>query len=193
MADVAEAAPAPKRSIIKTLFLLIVMIGLGGGGFFAGQFFSKDQLSPAEEVLRLIEHSAMDAKGMSDTGTASADGGDTPDMTPKEKGDEFETHYHQFPEKLTTNLKGSRRFLQVELGISTRYNEKVVENVVTHLVALKSDVLAIMSEFTEEQVTGIEGRNALAEAIRDTINARLEAEEGFGGVENVYFSNFVLQ
>jgi flagellar FliL protein len=33
----------------------------------------------------------------------------------------------------------------------------------------------------------------LAAAIRDAINARLTVLENFGGVEDVYFTSFVLQ
>jgi len=37
------------------------------------------------------------------------------------------------------------------------------------------------------------GREGLAGALRDAINAKLEALEGFGGVEEVHFTSFVLQ
>ena len=50
-----------------------------------------------------------------------------------------------------------------------------------------------MSEFTVEQVEGKTGRDQLADSIKDAINVRLEELEGFGGVEGVYFTSFVLQ
>ena len=49
-----------------------------------------------------------------------------------------------------------------------------------------------MSEFTVEQVEGKTGRDQLADSIKDA-NVRLEELEGFGGVEGVYFTSFVLQ
>ena len=33
----------------------------------------------------------------------------------------FETRYYEIPGSLTTNLKGSRRFLHISVGISTKY------------------------------------------------------------------------
>lgn len=50
-----------------------------------------------------------------------------------------------------------------------------------------------MSSFSEEDVTGQIGRDALAVALKDTMNARLEDLEGFGGIEGVYFPSFVMQ
>ena len=38
-----------------------------------------------------------------------------------------------------------------------------------------------------------DSREALAVALRDAINMKLEALEGFGGVEEVHFTSFVLQ
>ena len=60
-------------------------------------------------------------------------------------------------------------------------------------MALRSEVLGVVSEFTVEQVEGKTGRDQLADGIKDAINARLEELEGFGGVEGVYFTSFVLQ
>ena len=51
----------------------------------------------------------------------------------------------------------------------------------------------MISEFTEEDVKGQAGRDALAAALRVGLNVKLEDLEGFGGVEEVHFTSFVLQ
>jgi flagellar FliL protein len=66
-------------------------------------------------------------------------------------------------------------------------------NVETHKAAIRSDMLAVAGNFGEEQIAGREGREALATALRDVINERLVELEGFGGVEGVFFTSFVLQ
>ena len=40
---------------------------------------------------------------------------------------------------------------------------------------------------------GATGRDALAVALREAINTKLEDLEGFGVVEEVHFTSFVLQ
>ena len=62
-----------------------------------------------------------------------------------------------------------------------------------HQLALRSEVLGVVSEFTVEEVEGKVGRDDLADGIKNAINSRLEELEGFGGVEGVYFTAFVLQ
>ena len=77
--------------------------------------------------------------------------------------------------------------------MSTQYDQTVIDNIVAHEMALRSDMLAVLSGFSENDIQGVEGREALAAALRDAINKRLEALEGFGGVESVFFPTFMLQ
>ncbi|WP_417727051.1 flagellar basal body-associated FliL family protein [Roseovarius sp.] len=174
------------RFLKKILMWLLFALLLGGGGFGAGFYVSGGRLSPSQEVLRLIEL---------ETAIADADTETGPKRIPREKSETtaFETRYHEFPDPLTTNLKGSRRFLQIGVGVSTQYDESVIAHVETHAMALRSDMLAVISGFSEEDVEGTAGREALADALKTAINTRLETLEGFGGIESVFFPSFVLQ
>jgi flagellar FliL protein len=66
-------------------------------------------------------------------------------------------------------------------------------NIETHQLALRSEILNVMSEFTEEDIQGKAGREGLAKALADGINEKMLKLEGFGGVEEVHFTSFVLQ
>jgi flagellar FliL protein len=187
MADATANAPAKKKGgAMKSILLLVVGAGLAGGGFFGGKFFAESSMSPADEVLRLIEETSMEAADM---------GADGPMRVSKEMPDEeiFVTQYFEFPEPLTTNLKGSSRFLQLGIGLSTQYDETVLNNVQTHEMALRSDILAVLSTYTETDVEGTEGRDRLAEELLKIVNRRLEKLEGFGGIESVFFPTSVMQ
>ena len=83
--------------------------------------------------------------------------------------------------------------LQIGVGVSTQYDDTVMANVESHQLALRSVILGVISEFTEEDVKGQAGRDALAAALRVGLNVKLEDLEGFGGVEEVHFTSFVLQ
>ncbi|MFD0857499.1 flagellar basal body-associated FliL family protein [Roseovarius aquimarinus] len=173
-------------AIKKILVWVLVAAILGGGGFGAGLYFAGGRLSPSEEVLRLLEKETAES-------IASGDG--TPQRVARELPEEqqFETRYYEFPDPMTTNLRGTRQFLQVGVGVSTQYDETVIKHVETHAMALRSDMLAVISGFSEEEVQGTGGRDALAEAIKAAINTRLEALEGFGGIDGVFFPSFVMQ
>ena len=104
----------------------------------------------------------------------------------------FLTTYYGFPGNLTTNLRGSRKFIQLGIAVSTQYDDTVMANVDAHQLALARKS-SRDSAFSEEAVDGIQGRTNLSIAIRDAINTKLEQLEGFGGIEGVHFSNFVIQ
>ena len=114
-----------------------------------------------------------------------------PKITPEEEI--FATTYYEFPGNFTTNLKGSKKFLQISVGVSTQYDEQVMANVDSHQLSLRSEILTIMSTFSAEDIAGREGKQKLADALKEGINEVLVKVEGFGGVENVHFTSFVLQ
>ena len=66
-------------------------------------------------------------------------------------------------------------------------------NVESHQLALRSEILTIMSEFSSEDISGKEGKYNLADALKNGINEVLMKVEGFGGIENVQFTSFVVQ
>lgn len=190
----AEEEPKKKINFKKiALFGLgpIVLIGIGLG---VGAFLFMPTQTPVEQVEELIEKKLQQAGQL-----PSTDGEDEAAAEPEKvykdtpSTDTFVTSYYTFPDNFTTNLKGSKAFLQVSVGVSTQYDETVIENVEMHQLALRSEVLGVVSEFTVEEVEGKTGRDQLADGIKDAINKRLEDLEGFGGVEGVYFTAFVLQ
>ena len=83
--------------------------------------------------------------------------------------------------------------MQISVGVSTQYDETVMENVELHQLALRSEILGAVSEFAVEEIEGKDGRDNLSDRIKDAINVKLEELEGFGGVEGVFFTSFVLQ
>ena len=69
----------------------------------------------------------------------------------------------------------------------------MIANVELHQLALRSEVLGTVSDFTEEDIKGKAGRDRLAAKMVEAINAKLEVLEGFGGINSVHFTSFVLQ
>ena len=90
-------------------------------------------------------------------------------------------------------MLNSRKFLQVGLGVSTQYDDTVMGNVEGHQLALRSEILNTISEFSETDIQGKTGRESLAIALRESINLKLVDLEDFGGIQEVHFTSFVLQ
>ena len=206
MADEAEDEQK-KSNLVPILLaavggLLLIVIGLGVGYFL----FGGNSSDPSTEVEQIIERQegsraqspeADDAAAEEEPSDVELDenGNPIPKKMTKDVPDveTFVTTYYEFTGNMTTNLKNSRKFLQLGIGVATQYDEEVMANVDTHQVALRSEILTVMSEFTEQDISGREGKEKLSTAILNGLNARLEELEGFGGVERVHFTSFVLQ
>ena len=190
------AEDAPKR---KINFQKIALFGLGpivllGIGLGAGAFLFMPTQTPVEQVEELIEKKLKQAGQL-----PSADGLNEEDLEPQKVSKEtpvnetFVTSYYTFADNFTTNLNKSKQFLQISVGVSTQYDETVIENVEKHQMALRSEVLGVMGTYSVDDIDGKVGRDKLADSIKDAINVKLEDLEGFGGVEGVHFTSFVLQ
>ena len=190
----AEEAPKSKINFKKiALFGLgpIVLLGVGLG---AGAFLFMPTQTPVEQVEELIEKKLKQAGQL-----PSEDGVNEEDLEPQKLSKEtpanetFITSYYTFADNFTTNLNKSKQFLQISVGVSTQYDETVIENVEKHQMALRSEVLGVMGTYSVDDIDGKIGRDKLADSIKDAINVKLEDLEGFGGVEGVHFTSFVLQ
>ena len=209
MAEEKKDETESKGGIIKIAIMVVSGIVLLGIGLGLGMFLGGEDTDPSSEITQIIEkkenpdenenneeveeneevectEEEKDEEGNCPTGPKKM-----PKIVPEEEI--FATTYYEFPGNFTTNLKGSKKFLQISVGVSTQYDDTVMANVESHQLAMRSEILAIMSEFTPDDIAGREGKDILANALKDGINGVLEKLEGFGGVEDVHFTSFVLQ
>lgn len=194
MADEENEEPKKKSGLVKILLfvfagILLIAVGLGAGYFM----FGSQQPDPSEEIDAIIERTKDEADAEKQAALEQAENAAEKVAKEKPEAETFVTTYFEFPGTFTTNLRSSRKFLQLGLGVSTQYDESVMLNIETHQLALRSEILNVMSEFTEEDIQGKAGRESLAKALADGINEKMLKLEGFGGVEEVHFTSFVLQ
>ena len=193
MADDENNEPKKKSGILKILGFAFGGLFLVGAGLGAGFFmFGSTQPDPSEEIEQIIERKMVEAEEKKEADEKAEEGEakvakETPEI------DTFMTTYFEFPGTFTTNLMNSRRFLQVGLGVSTQYDDTVMENVEAHQLALRSEILNAISQFSESYIAVKNGREQLAKALTVAINNKLLALEDFGGVTEVHYTSFVLQ
>lgn len=197
MAD-DDDEPKKKSGILKILIFVVGGLAVLGIGLGAGYvLFGSQPDSPEQLAAGIIERNgpapaqseADDAEGGEDESRPK------PEKVTKEspKDEVFQTLYYEIPGTMTTNLRDSRRFLQIGVGISTRYDDEILRNVETNLPAIKAAILATLSGYGEEDVIGRDARKAMSVELAEVINEELELLEGFGGVESVLLTSFVMQ
>ena len=206
----AEPAPKKKGKLGKIIAMAVGAVVLLGGGVGAGLYAGgsgmvgaghvetdskKPQLVPKSEQKRAGEGGEGDSAGepaASSDGEAAAkhEGKPTP---VGDGGERYASNYYAIEKEFTANLQDSVHFIQVGIAVSTPYDNTVVQNIRTNDIAIRSAILMTLGDTTEDQVFTSQGKDALAKRLVASINRTLEQKEGFGGISNVYFTNFVVQ
>ena len=198
-----------KIAIFAVAGLVLLGVGLGIGALIFGGGSEPDPSAEVSEILEgknpekekqdenVEEENSEEDSEIEMECSENADGEE--ECVPKKKvkkvnvEEKFLTTYYEFPGNFTTNLRESKKFLQITVGVSTQYDEEVMVNVESHQLALRGIILGVMSEYSEQDVAGRDGKQGLADAVKDALNEFLEDKEGFGGVEGIHFTSFVLQ
>jgi flagellar FliL protein len=196
--DEPEKAPKKKGGMMKkliVLMLLLLVVGGLGGGYYAWQrgMFGGAKAAVAENIdgPRLVPKSEEKRASLSGDGKGEGASGSRTPMGVG--GDKYASTYYEMDKEFTSNLRDSVHFIQVGIAVSTPYDARVIENLKTHEIAVRSAILLALGDATEDQVFSADGKRALQIHLAHAINDILKQKEGFGGVGNVYFTTFVVQ
>ena len=219
--EVVEGEPKKKGPRIKIILIVVavlLLIGLSvGGTLVATGFFNKKPKEAVDAQLDKLEghgdgHApagdghgapadAHAAPAADSHGKPAVDSHGKPVAEPEAKelaspegeAERWKFNYYAFEKPLLSNLAGSRKVMQVTLTIMTHYDDRVIKNLKTHELALRAGILDVMRQKTDADLLRPDFRKALAEDLRLVINSLLEKYEGFGGIEEVMFTEFVVQ
>ena len=204
MSDKPADAPKKKGGKKKILMMAVALIALVGGGVGAGVYASSAGLIGGGHAAAAAEHgpklvpkadqkrpAAGGEGGEGGHGSSSSSGGKS--VPSGGGGDQYASNYYTMDPQFTSNLQDSVHVIQVGIAVSTPYDDTVIENLKTNDIAVRSAVLMALGDTPEEQVFTSTGKVQLQGRLAKSINAVLQQKEGFGGISNVYFTNFVVQ
>jgi flagellar FliL protein len=195
--------------IILVVVILLLVVGAVVGTLAVTGFFSKPDEATVEELLKKAEEDKAAAEGGAE-GQGSGepklgpDGKPLPNFKETPAGPEkqlktqaevtkFESRYKEMSRPLLANVSGSRKVMSVTLAIMTHYDDRVLGNMDKHEFALRSAALDVLRQVTEAEIEKPTFRIELAEKLRLALNAVLERYEDFGGIEQVLFTEFIIQ
>ncbi len=191
MSDDATPA-APKKGGKKKLILLVVggLVLVGGGvagGMFAagmglGGAHAKEVEDPATPKLVLREGQSADP-----TVAHKPVGSFAPDPR------RYKARYYTMEQPFTSNLRDTDGIAQLALGVSTFYDSKVLDNFKDNEMPIRSAVLATLANEDAMVLETPQGKAQLQQHLRDAINRVLVEKTGYGGVDDVYFTSFIIQ
>ena len=189
-----EAGEGGKKSSI----LSYILIGVGvivalaitilATMYFVG-YFDPDSAERIEATVQQLEMDAEEARARAEelAKGPSKETLDSPELT------RFENTYMEIERPLVANIVNSRKVMQVKVAIMTHYDDRVVANMEKHEFAIRSEMLDVMRKIDETRISEPNFRSDLAEQLKIAVNSVLERYEDFGGVEEVMFTEFVVQ
>ncbi len=204
MAEQVEAAAEeegkkPKSNLIKIILavlgLIVVIAGTVVGTLFAAGFFKpKPATLTAEERIQLGLEASPGGGGAAEAKDGKGKDGKPEKMAKKSPdAQKFDFNYHQMDRDFLVNLTGSKRVMSLQVAVMTRYDQRVIDNLKKHEFALRSVMMDVMRQSTEADLAKPEFRVELGKKLRDAMNTKLESFEDFGGVEEVFFTSFIVQ
>ena len=187
--EVVEGEPKKKKPILLILVIvlsviILIMSVMFGTLYFSGYFEHKSEAAAHEKVDEL-EKAAEDAHSATPEG---------PSKVKKEaEATRFENTYLEIDKEFMTNITSSKKIMVVKVAVMTHYDSRVFDNVKKHEFAIRAAVLDVMRQSTEADVAKSDFRIDMAAKIKVVMNEILMKYEDFGGIEDVFFTSFVMQ
>ena len=187
--EVVEGEPKKKKPILLILVIvlsviILIMSVMFGTLYFSGYFEHKSEAAAHEKVDEL-EKAAEDAHSATPEG---------PSKVKKEaEATRFENTYLEIDKEFMTNITSSKKIMVVKVAVMTHYDSRVFDNVKKHEFAIRAAVLDVMRQSTEADVAKADFRIDMAAKIKVVMNEILMKYEDFGGIEDVFFTSFVMQ
>ncbi len=170
--DLGEEGKGSKKKLIIIIVLALVL--LGGGGAAAWFFLMGDEPPPEGEQATAQKETGEEEEALAD--------------------DNAPPIYHRFKPVFIVELPpgGKKKMLQLELQVLT-HQAKVDAFLTANDPMVRHYILNLLSEQTGEILDTTEGRQRLQQAIIDKIKQLMKENGKRGEIDNVFFSQFVLQ
>jgi flagellar protein FliL len=196
--DKPEAKPgkSKKMLLIGVGATLLTAGGAAGGVYLTGGVTGKEAEEDPHRP-KLVERSdeQAEAPAAGEEGKIALKEGSVSVKDDRQKVDpkKFEVTYIGLEQSFTANLADGAGFVQIGISLATYYDGKVVLNVERQAVPIRSSVLMVLSQQDAAVLSTPQGKQMLQRDLTHAINDVLRQKEGFGGIDNVYFTNLVIQ
>lgn len=112
---------------------------------------------------------------------------------PDDAPDPFAPRYVSLGEEILSPLPGKNRVLITEIDLVTQRGENAEYLLFSERVPLRALALSMLSELTVEQATAPDANIAIAEKLKQAINAILLPKNGIAPVERVLIKKYYVQ
>jgi flagellar FliL protein len=189
-----EVVEEKKGGLVKILLfaiigILVIVISIGATLFLTG-FFDAKPVVVDENGNVVTQQVAGEAGEEVDPNAPKALSKVSKELP---EGQKFDQLYNEMERSFTVNLSGSKQFCQFTMGFMTHYDQRVVDHVYKHELAIRSAIIMEVSTYSMDELATVTDKQKLANSIKMRMNQVLIGYEDFGGIEEVFFTEFVIQ
>ena len=175
-----ETPKSSKKMLIIIIIgvVLLIIIGVVGGLFLGGVFDDKpEQTETAQSVDGDSEDAANSEGGADESAEAIA-----------------ERSYWPLEPPFVLNFEGKSkaRYMQIGLEVATT-NDKAHAAVKKHMPVIRNEIVLLLSGQKYEEMVTPDGKEQLRTELIETINNILQKHKVKKGIDNIYFTSFVMQ
>jgi flagellar protein FliL len=152
-----------KKKLIIIIAVVILLVGGGAAFFLMGGEDSAEQTAEGDEEAEEKEKPLAEAIFVS--------------LTP--------AFIVNFPGKKT-------RYMQIDLSVMSRKQE-VIDAITYHLPVIRNDLLVTIGSQSLAKLKTAKGKDELRQILLDQLIKIISEQAELEGVENVYFTKFVMQ
>ena len=187
--ETEEPEGKKKAGFLKYIILVVLLLALAGGGYFAYLKFFAAKPAPeataepkTEEAAKTEEKAPPKEEKKAESGHGEAKGGHG------EKGKDKAPSNNVALPAFVVNLAdpNSRRYLKIVLDVEMTGNPELLE---ANMAKVRDSLLLLLSSKTSQELATLEGKILLRKEIVDRLNQAL----GQAKVARVYFTDFVIQ
>ncbi len=192
--DDTAAAPEPKKKGGKKKLILMVAGGLvlAGGGVAGGMFAAGIGMGGAHATGPKVDPEAPKLV-VRDHESANAADAFRPVGSFQPDPRIYKPSYYTMDQNFTSNLRDTDGIVQLSLGMSTFYDSKVTDALKDNDMPLRSAALAVLASQDAFVLETPEGKQQLQVKLKDAMNKVLVDKTGYGGIDSVYFTSFIIQ
>ncbi len=188
----ADAPDGKKKGgLVVKLVGGLVLLAVGGGGVLGAM--ATGLISGAAHAEEEDNSPKLIKKGEEDPYAVPVEDAEAAAYVPGEEGSEYRTVYYTFEGEFTSNLRDSPALVQMSLAASTQRDGRVLMWLTEHELAIRSQLLIDLADTDEAEFMSPEGKERLQKRMVASINRVLTEEEGFGGIDKVYFRSLIVQ
>ncbi|MCU7837374.1 MAG: flagellar basal body-associated FliL family protein [gamma proteobacterium symbiont of Taylorina sp.] len=169
-----EEAPKSKKMMIIIIVgvVLLLIVGIAGGLFATGFFDDEPEVTETEQT---------------------ADGEKSGEAS-KEEEVNLEVSYWPLEPAFVLNFEGKSKARYMQIGLEAAMtNEKAYAGVKKHLPVIRNEIVLLLSGQKYEEIVTPEGKEQLRAELIEVINSILKERKIKKGIDNIYFTSFVMQ